>query len=59
MKTLKYILPLLFLGLLACKKQHTVTIQAQNYTNISDGSHYAGMCYFREGYFLTKKLIVQ
>ncbi|MGV6862184.1 MAG: hypothetical protein ACWA41_10450, partial [Putridiphycobacter sp.] len=43
----KFILILLFLAtfLTACKKQHTVTIQAQNLTNISDGSHYAGMKY--------------
>jgi hypothetical protein len=45
MKTLKYILPLLFLGLLACKNKPTVTIQAQNLVNVSDGSHYADMKY--------------
>jgi len=57
MKTLKYILPILFLGLLACKKQHTVTIQAQNLTNISDGSHYAGMNYviLERGYMFNHK----
>ncbi len=29
----------------ACRKKYTVTIQAQNLTNLSDGSHYAGMKY--------------
>ncbi|MGV6861639.1 MAG: hypothetical protein ACWA41_07690, partial [Putridiphycobacter sp.] len=43
--------------LTACKKQHTVTIQAQNLTNLSDGSHYAGMNYviLERGYFLNHK----
>ncbi|MGV6860240.1 MAG: hypothetical protein ACWA41_00620 [Putridiphycobacter sp.] len=40
------ILILVFVTLfIACKKQHTVTIQAQNLTNLSDGSHYSGMKY--------------
>ncbi len=55
----KFILILLFLAtfLTACKKQHTVTIQAQNLTNLSDGSHYAGMNYviLERGYFLNHK----
>jgi len=36
----------------ACKKNHTITLQAQNLTNSADGSHYAGMKYgvFERGY---------
>jgi len=46
MKTLKYIILIIALiGITACRKKHTVTLQAQNLTNVSDGSHYAGMKY--------------
>jgi hypothetical protein len=57
MKTLKYILPILLFGLMACKKQHTVTIQAQNLANSADGSYYAGMNYviLERGYFFNHK----
>ncbi|MGV6860242.1 MAG: hypothetical protein ACWA41_00630 [Putridiphycobacter sp.] len=44
MKKITYIFILTVL-LTACKKQHTVTIQAQNLNNLSDGSHYSGMKY--------------
>ena len=42
---------------MACKKQHTVTIQAQNLLNPTDGSHYAGMNYviLERGYFFNHK----
>jgi hypothetical protein len=41
----------------ACKKQHTITIQAQNMANLTDGSHYAGMNYviLERGYFFNHK----
>jgi hypothetical protein len=58
MKTLKY--AILIIGLIsitACRKQHTVTIQAQNIANLTDGSHYAGMNYviLERGYFFNHK----
>ncbi|MGV6861100.1 MAG: hypothetical protein ACWA41_04980 [Putridiphycobacter sp.] len=56
MKKITYIFILTVL-LTACKKQHTVTIQAQNLTNLLDGSHYAGMNYvvLERGYFFNHK----
>jgi len=46
MKLTPYILIILFtIGFTACKKKQTVTLQAQNLTNLSDGSHYAGAHY--------------
>ncbi|MGV6861099.1 MAG: hypothetical protein ACWA41_04975 [Putridiphycobacter sp.] len=56
MKNLTLILAILAL-FIACKKQHTVTIQAQNLTNLLDGSHYAGMNYvvLERGYFFNHK----
>jgi len=57
MKNLKILIVVTFLLFTACKKQHTVTIQAQNLTNISDGSHYAGMNYviLERGYMFNHK----
>ncbi|MGV6861121.1 MAG: hypothetical protein ACWA41_05085 [Putridiphycobacter sp.] len=58
MRLTPYILIILLaFGFSACKKQHTVTIQAQNLTNLSDGSHYAGMNYviLERGYFYNHK----
>ncbi len=56
MKNLTLILAFVTL-IIACKKQHTVTIQAQNLTDLSDGSHYAGMNYviLERGYFFNHK----
>ena len=50
LKTLIVITTLLLFT--ACKKNHTITLQAQNLTNSADGSHYAGMKYgvFERGY---------
>jgi len=58
MKTLNLVMFFIVItSLTACKKQHTVTIQAQNLTNISDGSHYAGMNYviLERGYMFNHK----
>jgi len=46
MKTLKITLLLMVLiSVTSCRKKHTITIQAHNLVNSSDGSHYAGMKY--------------
>ena len=44
-------------GTTACRKKHTVTIQAHNLLNPADGSHYAGMNYviLERGYFFNHK----
>ena len=44
MKNILLILTIL-LSITACRKKYVVTIQAQNYLNLGDGSHYAGMKY--------------
>jgi hypothetical protein len=58
MKTLKYaILIIGLISIIACRKKHTVTIQAQNMANPTDGSHYADMNYviLERGYFFNHK----
>jgi len=58
MKLNPYILIILLtIGFTACKKKQTVTLQAQNLTNLSDGHHYAGMNYviLERGYFFNHK----
>ncbi len=59
MKTKIIYIALIFslLSITACRKKHTVTIQAQNLVNPTDGSHYAGMNYviLERGYFFNHK----
>ena len=45
---MKYLLSITILIsiLLSCRKASTITIQAQNITNLTDGSTYAGMEYY-------------
>jgi hypothetical protein len=58
MKQLTILIMLLTVfSITACRKKHTVTIQAHNLVNPADGSHYAGMNYviLERGYFFNHK----